>query len=230
LRKTNGGNAPRNPGDIECGRDLNHTMFELLLNAAKRHSSLYKVKEDKQERVGFRISGRDNTQRMPTYLYDQYIEFIKKIIRHCLHNMHQERYRFQNNYILINQTLRIRYLEKSLTDEEFKHLIQRNDKQEKKNGEILQVINLSITVLTDIIYRLINHLNSCETNKHDLNNYIYEIGEIRTYCNNIFKDIAFTYKSVQYEFEEAFEFKTIPQKKTTKINNDIEIISEISDT
>jgi len=232
LRKTNGGNAPRNRGDVECGRNLNYTTFENLLNAARKHSSLYKVKEDNKERVGFRIARRDNTQRMPTYIYHQYIDFIQTIIRTCIHNVHQERYRFENNYILLNQDLRIKYLEKKITEDEFKQLIQRNDKKEKKNGEILQVINLSITVLTDIIYRLITHLNSCEINKHELDNYIYEIGEIRTYCNNIFKDIAFTYNSVQYQFGDAFEFKAVEESKKSKKKktDDSVSVSEISDT
>jgi hypothetical protein len=94
----------------------------------------------------------------------------------------------------------------------------------------LQGINLSITVLTDIIYRVITHLNECETNKHNLNNYIYEIGEIRTYCNNIFKDIAFTYKSVQYEFGEAFEFGVVEESKMSKKKKAVDSVSEISDT
>lgn len=199
LRKN--GSISRNLGDIECGREINHNTWDLLENAVKKHSKLFKLKYERNfmNRHIKEIKG-NNIE------FDQYITFIQNIIRKCIHNRYMEISRFENNYLLINQELRIKYLENLLTEDEFKQQIQRNDKKEKKNREIQQAFALSFTVLTDIIYRLINHLNECESNKYNLIDYLHEISELRNYCNSILKDIAFTYNSVQYTFGEAFEF------------------------
>jgi hypothetical protein len=43
-----------------------------------------------------------------------------------------------------------------------------------------------------------------------------EINEIRDYCNNILREISFTYSSVQYKFETDFTFKTTEKEKKIK--------------
>ena len=37
------GIATRNPGDIECGRELNHYTTDHIQSAAKKHSCLFKT-------------------------------------------------------------------------------------------------------------------------------------------------------------------------------------------
>ncbi len=43
-----------------------------------------------------------------------------------------------------------------------------------------------------------------------------EINEIRDYCNNILREISFTYTCVQYKFETNFTFKTTEKEKKIK--------------
>lgn len=212
LRKTNRGVAPREVGDVECGREMDTTICTNLLGVVKRHSSLYKIQQEKSKYSSYSSYGS-------SYVYSQYIEFVKTIIMNTIHNIHDERPRLEHNYILLNENLRIKYLENLLTEDEFKVLIQRNNKKEIKNGEIIEVITLSVTVLTDIIHRLTNHLAVCEVNKYNLDTYLYEISEIRNYCNNMFRDISFTYNSVQYLFSENFKFIIHENYKKLKKND-----------
>jgi hypothetical protein len=104
-------------------------------------------------------------------------------------------------------------LEKIIDEEEFKMLIQRNDKKNKKNTEITQVIQLANTAFTDIVFRIIDHLEKCGVNEFNLDTFMIEINELRNYCNNIFKDIAFTYSTVQYGFGENMDFIRVEKEK-----------------
>ena len=109
-------------------------------------------------------------------------------------------------------------MESLISEDEFKILIQRNDKKNRKNIEITQIITLCNTAVTDIIYRFCDYLKKCEINEYNLDTYTNELTEIRNYCNNILKDIAFTYGSTQYKFDANFNFK--PTEKEKKIKED----------
>jgi hypothetical protein len=79
---------------------------------------------------------------------------------------------------------------------------------------------LTNTALNDIVYRLIDHLQKSVSEKEDVSPFMDEIVEIIKYCNNIFKDITFTYNTVQYGFNETMEFIRVekekkPRKKST---------------
>ena len=52
--------------------------------------------------------------------------------------------------------------------------------------------------------------------KHNLNNLIIEFREIICYCNNIFRDISFTYNTVQYGFNDSFIFIRVEKEKKCK--------------
>jgi hypothetical protein len=49
-----------------------------------------------------------------------------------------------------------------------------------------------------------------------LDTYTNELTEIRNYCNNILKDIAFTYGSTQYKFASDFNFRSTEKEKKIK--------------
>jgi hypothetical protein len=153
-----------------------------------------------------------------TYKYDERIATLCDIVRHTIHIVRAELPNFQTDYVTRNQDLRVKYLENLISDEDFKMLIQRNDKKNRKNTEIAQIIQLANTALTDIVYRLIDHLQKSELDKTDVTPFMNEVTEIIKYCNNIFRDIAFTYNTVQYGFNETMQFirvqkETKPRKK-----------------
>ena len=201
-RKNNGGVAPRNPGDHECGRQLNTTIHSDIMFLARRHSNLYKLECDSRGRS--------------SYVYDDIIQIIGSIIRNMIHNIHVELPNFRTDHFAKNQDLRIKYLEGLISEDEFKILIQRSDKKNRKNIEIIQIITLCNTAVTDIIYRFCDYLKKCKINEYNLDTYTNELTEIRNYCNNILKDIAFTYSSTQYKFDAGFNFKTTEKEKKIK--------------
>lgn len=213
-RKNGGGAAPRNPGDIECGRELTHHTDDSLKTAARRHPSLCKTTNEE-----FR-DWRNNKQTRIRNEYNNKIHDICNIIRNAIHNRHAELPNFQTDYVEKNQDLRVKYLENDLGEEEFKIMIQRNDKKNRKNTEVAQVLQLCNTALTDIIYRIIDHLQKCEPDKFNLDTFMGEITEIMNYCNNIFKDIAFTYNTVQYGFSDYMTFVRVEKEKRPRKKKD----------
>jgi len=206
-RKNNGGVAPRNPGDIQCGQELNNNLSNQIMVSARNHSSLFKYVENRNRRA---------YSNLEYYEYDSKIILICDIIRNMIHNIRVELPTFQTDHFEKNQDLRIRYLESLISEDEFKILIQRADKKNRKNTEITQIMTLCNTALTDILHRFYDYFKKCKPNEYNLDTFINEINEIRDYCNNILREISFTYSSVQYKFETDFTFKTTEKEKKIK--------------
>jgi hypothetical protein len=203
-RLNGGGTAPRNPGDVECGRQLNHIMVNRIRESSKKHSDLYKGEQ------------RKKNNNWSSDVYSDQIDKFGDIIRNVIHNTRIELPNFQTDYVIRNQDLRIKYLENLISEYDFKLLIQRNDKKNKKNIEISQVLQLANTAVTDIVYRLIDNLDKSNNGKHNIDSFLREIEEIIKYCNEIFKDIAFTYNTVQYGFTGLFTFTRVEKEKKGK--------------
>ncbi len=206
-RKNGGGAAPRNPGDIECGRELTHYTCDNIQSSARRHTSLCKTVVETTN------NWRHEKISRTIHKYDEKINILCDIVRHNVHVVRTELPNFQTDYVERNQDLRVKYLENLISDEDFKISIQRNDKKNRKNTEVAQVIQLANTALTDIIYRLIDHLQKTEEDKADISPFMDEIAEIIKYCNNIFRDIAFTYVTVQYAFDVTMQFIRVEKER-----------------
>ena len=71
-------------------------------------------------------------------------------------------------------------------------------------------------LLEMIVDALCDYFKKCKPNEYNLDTYTNELTEIRNYCNNILKDIAFTYSSIQYKFDVQFNFKTTEKEKKIK--------------
>jgi len=208
-QRKNGGLA-RAAGDIECGRDLTHYTVDRINAVAKKHPDLYKVERRERETYSYGIKRKEN---ISVDIYSELIKMLHRLIRNIIHVVRVELLNFQTDYVVRNQDLRIRYLEGGISENEFKNQIQRNDKKNKKNTEVAQVIQLANTAVTDIIYRIIDDLDKSIAGKHNLNKLVKEFGEIIQYCNNIFKDISFTYSTVHYGFNGEFEFMRVEKEK-----------------
>jgi hypothetical protein len=178
-RKNGGGVATRNPGDIECGRELDqyHTADQIY-SLALTHSNLH----TKTTRT---VKSYNGSRIIKDVEYHEHIMLFVNIVRQCIHNRLVELPNFQTDYVVRNQDLRIKYIENDISENEFKILIQRNDKKNKKNMEIAQVLQLANITATDIIYRLMDGLKiSCE-GIFNFEPYILEINTIIQYCNDI---------------------------------------------
>lgn len=209
-RKNGGGAAPRNPGDFECGRELGHYTTDRIQTLARRHADLFKLEQ--KEHTGW--SGRKEMRT--SNIYSEHIRKFNDIVRNIIHNIRMELPQFQTDYVVRNQDLRIKYLENLISEDEFKMLIQRNDKKNRKNTEVAQVLQLANTAVTDIVYRLMDNLEKSDNGKHNIESFLREIEEIIKYCNDIFKDIGFTYNTIQYGFNDLFNFIRVEKEKKGK--------------
>jgi hypothetical protein len=204
------GVADRNPDDIECGRDLTHYTVNRIQDLAKKHSDLYKTITREY------VNWRGKKESSQSSEYSDLVNKICRIIRNIIHNNRVELPNFQTDYVIRNQDLRVKYLENSISEYEFKMLIQRNDKKNRKNTEIAQVLQLANTAVTDIVYRVIDNLDKSNNGEHNVESFLSEFETIQKYCNDIFKDISFTYNTVQYGFDDTFNFIRILKEKKNK--------------
>jgi hypothetical protein len=171
------GHLERNEGDIECGREINNQTISIIRSLISKRLYIQKNK-------GVNIIS---------------------IIRNTIHNVEVELPRYQTNHVNKNQDIRVRYLCNEINEDYFKTLLQRNDKKYKKYEEISQIIQLSNTTITDIVFRIMDLLRKTDADYTDsFNALLGEFNEIINYCNDLFKDVAFTYNSRQYYFDEQF--------------------------
>lgn len=145
----------------------------------------------------------------------------------------------EQNEIRFNEQLRINYLNNKITEDQFKMLIQRNDKRRNRDKELKQVFHLQQMAYRDIIYNLIDSITpdeieaeQCELyEEYEYNAFkniyrVYEhsLAELSNQCNELFSDIAFTYNmSVVYSFSKHGTFMRHPIKtkkqKDAQANN-----------
>lgn len=207
-QRKNGG-IPRAAGDIECGNELNNHSFTRIteLIISQKHSNLM---DPTSLTCDFTVRYKRFTPNVYT---------ISNYIQVTIHNMRVELPRFVTMYVERNQDLRIQYLSNEIDEDVFKMLVQRNDKKNRKNTEIHQVIQLSITAVTDIIFRMIDDLKNSPPNEHKFDALFSEFKGIITYCNEIFKDIAFAYSCVRYKFDDKFNMCRLEKgKKYIKVS------------
>jgi hypothetical protein len=210
-QRKNGGLA-RAPGDIECGRELDHRTMDMVHHFIKEKQRVLIDPE--------KTNNLKSTSRYNSIYYLPVVNLLGNIIRNTIHNVRFELPRFQTDYVARNQDLRIQYLCNEINEETFKVLVQRNDKKNRKNTEIAQVIQLTNTAVTDIVFRIIDNLRNSEPDKHSLDTFMSEFDGVISYCNDIFKDIGFVYNCVQYGFNESFEMRRTEKEKKVKKNQD----------
>ena len=206
-RKNGNIDPPRNIGDFECGRDITQYTVETIQKLSRNHTDLYNHEQKKF------VYWNGKTEMRYYHTYSENVLKICDIMLNTIHNNRIELPNYQTDYVVRNQDLRIKYLENVISEDEFKILIQRNDKKNKKNIEISQVLQLANTTTTDIIYRIIDNLKNCS---HNIDSFFREFDEIIKYCNDILKDISFTYNTVHYGFSEKFKFIRVEKEKKGK--------------
>jgi hypothetical protein len=207
MRNRGGGDQPRAAGDIICGQELTHNtsrqIEDLIKN--KKHTNLCQsIEKQAYYRDGVFITCTKNMR--------DFLEMIRQII----HIRHVEMPRFRIDHFNKNQELRVKYLCNEISEEELKIQVQRNDKKNRKQTEILNILTLLETMITDIVYRVIDDLRKSAPNEHQFDEIVKEVNVSKEYCNNIFKDVAFTYNSVCYYLDENFYLRTYKLEKPNK--------------
>lgn len=185
MRRT-GNVAPRNPNEVQCGQELDITFSIALARMIKGWNEGSRVNIETTIDIG-RLEG-----------------YITELTR-CL--IHLRRVEIPNLEYKIrgvngNQSLRVDYLRNKISKEEFQRDIQRVEKKNQKNTEILNILRTIHTAGTDIMYRFRSAISKPEY-KIDIEyqkecfDILKEFDGIIDYANECFEDISKTYGSVK---------------------------------
>lgn len=169
--------APRNPNEILCGRELDRHFIE----------SISRMTND--------IKGEENKK-----IIKHKIMSIFETINHVSHVV---RPRYDTDNVLNNQDLRIEYIMGKITPEQFKIKLQRANKNHLKKGEIGQLLGMFVSATTDILYRYRAGIeNEQPQRKSDISfDTFIEIHNLIKYVNECLSKISATYSSVELQIQ-----------------------------
>ena len=192
-RQQNGGTAPRNLGDFECGRDLADQRANRFIH-------------DILSRVGI----MDYLSTSQKAQMESLVKYIPQIIRKTVHLQLHDGGRFRTDNVVDNLEVRVRYLKKDITDKQFASKVHASYKAHEKKKDIADVIQLQVQGVTDIIYRIADFLKrTVAPKKNDLGQMCYikmkpewadkvsdmfsEVKQLTDYSNGILEEHAKTY-------------------------------------
>lgn len=195
------GGAERNPLDIQCGREIRHEMLTDIDRA---------IRNQCKNIVGFTHEKFRETTRGsigPVHA---------RIIRGLIHLRYVIINQYNDEPHTRNQIHRIHYMRNRISEEQFKRIIQIEDKKQRKENELMRLYQVLRDVVTDIIHRFHDHI--CNEGICDYN-IINEVVPIVEYVNDCLKDISMTYNSVQYAFTYDLSDRYIVKKETKSKKN-----------
>lgn len=176
-RITNGGVAPRNPNEIQCGRELDNYFVNRLRN------KLFPTPN---------ISIKNETR------YEQ-ISDILEICRQVIHIRFIEQPRFTTEGRLYsNMQLRIDYMRNKINKDGMKRILQKREKETIKKTELSNVLGMYVSCMTDLFYRLYD--------EDDLVKIKKEMIELKKYVNDCFQKISKSYNCKEYSIDNKFHF------------------------
>ncbi len=160
----NNGEVPRNPNEDRCG-GLPHTsiLFQFRYKQIKPISHVNKV--------------YSNLEVLLTAIYRQ-VRHLREVELRALPTM------FDNQ---TNLDLRISFLLKEITEDEFKVKLQRREKERNKKLEYREVIDLYVNVMQDLFYELDRTKN--------YEKFLIQEEDLRSYADKGISDINRIYDS-----------------------------------
>jgi hypothetical protein len=172
------GDQTRDPLDIQCGQEIDHTIIQFCQRANKR----------------FVENSIDSSTRLVNISMNQMMNRLMEKIPH-VHHVSIPRYQDTNIYAR-NQALRLQLLRKYITKSEFKMKIQRSDKAGNKKRDILNILVTYRDAATDITIRLTEKIR---TNQHTsvthFEAFYTEYYTLHSYVNQCLSEVARTYSS-----------------------------------
>ena len=207
-RERNNGQAPRNHGDMECGRTIEcRDGRELYVYMREQCDYLGKLAATKC------VQNNPETQRVTKKDLEK-LRFIRsstKIFHRMIHLQMDELPRYTTDHVANNEALRKKFLTRDpskepLEDAEkrLKRTVLAREEKIAKNREIYNVGDLLVRTYTDIMYRFRDEwrefrkdgeLSYEEVDQHFqvFLSYFEELDNIVRYCNEILEDINVTY-------------------------------------
>ena len=180
LRR-NGNAVPRNPHDNRCQPEqINDTLFIKIRDLLIRKHYENPLSNNCYVLLGTLLRNASDMQ------YDI-------MPRYAIRNRENR-----------NQDLRIDYMLNKLSEEDFKIILQRNEKKHEKYREIHNILDVLKTTVTDIVIRFVDHLEKSRPGKWE-DKILNEIEPIVNYANECLFDISKTYKSKCIVFSNALE-------------------------
>ena len=211
-RQNGGGRAPRNVGDLECGRDIgDHTIHTRIVSAFNLIRNINKSRHDPSvELIDVEIAEKEkalkNARDKATYIKD----CIFRIIRNTIHLNEVVAPRFQQTNEDVNQDARIQFITKKYDDKKFASVIHKNNKATSKKQDIFNVIQLQHQGVTDIIFRMIDALSPinnvidrrantvkgkiCREVAEQIYTLYEEFQTLTEYSNNLLREHSKTYQ------------------------------------
>jgi hypothetical protein len=150
----------RNPNDILCGRELNENFILTL--------------EDTLD---------DNL------IEDDIVNHILTVCQRTSHIQRMELPRYANMGMQTNEDLRVAYLRNTISEEDFKKIIQRKEKDIQKKHEMYNILHMFVQCVTDILYRILH-----STDKDEILVCVQEIHTLRMYANESMLTVSNVFK------------------------------------
>jgi len=184
-RRNGNGIAPRVPGDIICGRELNHAFSSDI-----------------------RYIIRGNTHASVDWPSDTEANFytISSIVQSIGHLRAVQLPHFRADPVKNNTELRVKYMRNMITKDVFQTRIQRDNKKNEHKREIHDLLQMFIQNITDILYRAYELYSNnrgvfLENTAHvqrntlalEISTVLKEAERLRLYVNECLIDIAKTY-------------------------------------
>ena len=201
-RRMNNGIMPRNPLDVQCGRELDMNFINNLAQVFIQE--LPKGWKTKQKQIRqFNTTMTETVYINPkgkvSRNHPNGIHPMIEICRRVQHIRHVDQQRFlPNNRLNNNLQLRIDYMRKKIQKEEFQKIIQKREKENMKKTEISNVIGMFVMGMTDLFYRAYEERNQ---------SIIYEMEQLRRYTNECLVNISNMYKCKNYIITQEYIFK-----------------------
>lgn len=187
IRK-NGGDVPRNPNDIICGRELTHHSFRTCQRELRHVVDTDTATLCLEKRLTTIIESVTHLRQvqMPTYRVD---------------------------HVENNIRWRVAFMRGFITEEVFIKNIQRDNKKHEKYREIHDILQLLVQTVTDIMFRAFAKVHEVCVEQAELttaqkkerlvemNPILDEIPKIQEYVNECLGEISVTYNCVQYKVE-----------------------------
>ena len=208
MRETNNGVVPRNPMDHPCGGGGGGDGMQNAFNIHNLHT--------------VRSMMNSSTTNINTYKH------ITLMARSLLHLLHYEMPAMQVDYANRNLELRIKYLNREISEQDFKTQLQRGEKRFEKKHAIYQILEMVTNTMGDIIsgfirkcietknkYPRLTENSHTDASRRDADMLSVEwvdvilpqINGIRTYSNECLRQIANTFSAKILQIDDKLNFK-----------------------
>jgi hypothetical protein len=177
MRANNGGVIQRNENENEniCrDEELNQTHANILFQCNEENKNIYKYRFENEIKNVIHL----REDELPKY---------------AVNNNNNNNNRMENHY---KSTMKMNYLNKQISEKEYKQFLGNEENKKDRNIEIYQLIQMWIVVKTDILKRILHDVK----NKKKNDSYIYdaynvELDELKNFIKSHLNAIEKTYKT-----------------------------------